>query len=145
MTRAQVPYLLAVLIFAAAAGCGIDDPRAPLAVGGLTTLLFERTFSQGDLEISEQVLVTNLDIGTNFHLNATVLNLGPDLPNARFEMLTQRQLDVFGGGTELRPPEVVAIQDLGTLHSSQTQGVALEHRELGFTRILISGRVVSGP
>lgn len=147
MDRSLRAWILFVALAVLAGGCGVDSPDL-IAVPRVTSLLRERTFTQGDLEITEQVTTTNVAVGTDYHLRATVLNLGADLPAARFEMLLQ---DEFVRENGTRPAtlttgeiEVGDFEELGTLHSGQTKAVALQARVLGGRRVRVSGRVASG-
>ncbi len=130
------------MVLALASGCGLDDTRI-LDRTGLTSLEEERTFDQGALQITQRVETTALSIGTLYNVRANLLNTGADLPAARVELVAQRVLDVFGGGTELDEERVVARQELGTFPQGATRVVALEHREFGSVRIQLFLRVVS--
>jgi len=138
-------WTLAALL-ALAAGCGIDDaPVARPLRQDVELLIDERSYVQSDVEISEQVYLTNADRSQVYHLRARLTNLGADRPGTRYELLFARERDRIGGTIEQLPPVVVATQELGTLFSSQTAIVSLEAREFGGTRVRPLGRLVFGP
>lgn len=127
-----------------AAGCGVEDlpdtSRDPF-----TTLDQERVFEQGSLQIREQISITASTIGTIYEARATVLNLGADLPAARVELVRQRIVEEFGGGTSLGEEKVVAVKELGTLVGGASRSAALSHTDLGGSRIQLFVRVANIP
>lgn len=150
-TRSTLPLLVLLLGLALAAGCGIDSAPLPaVARTPVEQLIGERSFRVGDVDVVEQVFLTNADRSQVFHLRARVTNLGSDLSEVRYELLLARERQVFARvpsvppELELAPPEVAATQQLGTLHSSQTAVVSLSAREFGNVRVVASGRLVPG-
>lgn len=133
----------AILLGSLFAGCGVDEIPSPLdrRRSGLTT---ERSFESGSVRVTEQITQTFSTIGTTYHLRAQALNLGSDLPAARYEMVVSRVVELTTGGIDIRDPRVVATQELGTLVSGATAVVALEHEELGGSRLQVLGRFASG-
>lgn len=138
---------------ALAVGCGIEDTPITGLRTPVETLLQERTFREGDVDVVEEVYLTQADQTQIFHLRAKLTNLGADLEGARYELVLQREIDVYQRvpsrlptptptPIELSDPEVMATQELGTLFSGQVTSVSLSTREYGPTRLRASGRLV---
>ena len=145
--RSPFRNLVLIALVAAVAGCGIDHAPLPIPPRGeIEELIEERSFRTGEVEITEQIFLTNADRSQVFHLRAQLTNLGPDIEGARYELLIAREKQIFSQlpqlvpRFELAPPEVADTQQLGTLHSSQTALVSLTAREFGAVRVQAAGR-----
>ncbi len=144
MRKLGIIFAAAGTVLLGAFGCGIDEaPQVFPQFPETESLLSSRSFQAGDVEVEEQVFRTNSTRSTTYTVRARLTNLGQDIPEARYQLVFERERDNVLGGIEYQPPVVVDEESLGTLHSSQTAVVSLQSEEFGSVRVRVKGQLAT--
>jgi hypothetical protein len=116
------------------AGCGAAD-RLPPVFG--PTPLSETTLTTDQVLVNFRVERVEEFQATEFRFNGSVKNLGNPLVNARFEVVSTRNIPDPNGN---RASNVIAIQSYGTLIMGQTQPIAVVGIVPNVDNVSITGR-----
>lgn len=100
-------------------GCGVAD-RLPPVLG--PTPLFDTTFESDQVLVNFRVERVEEFQGSEFRFNGSVKNNGPARPNARFEIISTRNIPDPNGN---RAVTIIGLQHYDTLLQGQTQPISL--------------------
>lgn len=126
----------ALLLFVALwfVGCGVAE-RLPPVLG--PTPLFDSTFESDQVLVNFRVERVEEFQASEFRFNGSVKNNGPDRANARFEVLTTRNIPDPNGD---KAQQVVGVQTYGTLLTHQTQPISIVVVVPNVENVQVSGR-----
>lgn len=140
------------LTLAGLSGCGVDEIKVSPLETNLPVFDGVRQFSEGSVDVSEQLFRTEGSRLTSYRLNARLFNRGADFERAVYEMIVRAEIPTSVERTRLQTPtlllgpeEVVQREELGVLRSNQDISVTLDHEVYGDRRVRIQGRLVQDP
>ena len=115
-------------------GCGVAD-RLPPVLG--PTPLTDSTFESDQVLLNFRVETVEEFQQTEFRFNGSVRNDGPDRPNARFEVVSTRNIPDPNGN---RASSVIGAQPYGTLLQHQVQPISIVVVTPNTDNVSITGR-----
>jgi acyl-coenzyme A thioesterase PaaI-like protein len=130
--RLSIYGLLAAVLVAA--GCGAADQLPP--VFGPTPLT-ETTTRVGNVIVNFRVERVEQFQAAEFRFHGSVKNLGDPLANARFEVVTRRNIPDPNG---FRAEAVIAVQSYGTLLMGSEQLVGVTGVVPNVENVTVTGR-----
>ena len=127
----MIAILLVALLFA---GCGAAERGLPV-LG--PTPLFDTTQLVDQVIVNFRVERVEEFQASEFRFDGSVKNTGTDKLNARFEVVTTRNIPDPNGN---RAVQIIATQNYGTLLSGQTQPISVIGVEPNVDNVSVTGR-----
>ena len=138
---ASIFFWVAILVVFS--GCGVDDTSVSSGISDVPVLDATRSYSSGDVDITEQVFRTRGSNSEKYRLNANFVNRGADLERAVYEMVTRVEFPTGNLGELNLGPETVSQRfSIGTLKTAQEILVSLDHEGFGGQLVRVEGRLV---